>query len=148
VKTWRPGGVPLHPALVHFPVVFWTLDAALESWAILTTSASAWRLALWSLAAGCLSALPAMAAGVPELLALDGESAQAAAAWRHAMLMATAWTVFTLLLVLAPAGAPPPTLPALVHCAGALAGFALLAAGGHAGGRLVYHHGIGMRDRP
>lgn len=148
MKTWRPGGVPLHPALVHFPIAAWTLAAALEPWAVLAHSGGAWRLAHWSLAAGCLTGLPAMAAGVPELLALGPEGARPAAAWHHAMLMATAWSVFSLLLLLAPGGTTPSGLPALAHCAGVLAGFALLAVGGHAGGRLVYHHGIGIGERP
>ena len=56
-------GVPVHPALVHFPVAFWALVPVLDVAAWLERAAEYWRLDWYFALAGVISALPAMVAG-------------------------------------------------------------------------------------
>lgn len=138
------GGVPVHPALVHFPVAAWTLATVSDGLLLATGLGVFWSIAFWSLAAGALLGLLAMGAGFVDFLLLGrDEHPGLPAVQRHMLLMSSAWGVFVLDLLLR--GREPVTdiswwLPALT-----LTGFLILLIGGHQGARLVYHHRIGVR---
>lgn len=151
MKRLRPGGVPLHPALVHFPVACWTAALALDGAAIVTTRPELWQAARLTLAAGSVTGVAAAAAGLLEYLAV-AHDALAGRVERHALLAGLAWSMFTFnWLWRESAGAVPADgswlLAAYPACSAA--GFLALLAAGHAGARLVYHHGVGIEgDRP
>ena len=74
-------GVPVHPALVHFPVVFWILVPLLDLGNGLDREGPYWRLGWFFAFAGVISPLPAIVAG-----ALDAWACRnVAAAEKHAV---------------------------------------------------------------
>lgn len=133
---------PLHPALVHFPIACWGL-AAMADFASLRWGEMAWQWSAGLLLAGCLTALPAIAAGLVEVRRVP-EGAALRALFIHMGLMLTALALFATRLLLRQAHLEPlaPDATALLLDAAALA---VLAIGGHFGARLVYDHGIGQR---
>lgn len=146
MRRLRPGGVPLHPALVHFPVAFWTSALLLDGAALALGRPEPWHAARLALAAGSLTGLAGMAAGFLEYLAL-ARSPQAGLVERHAVLAGTAWTLFTFNWIWRiSAGSVPEagSWTMLGYPACSAAGFLLLLAAGHAGARLVYRHGVGV----
>jgi uncharacterized membrane protein len=132
---------PLHPALVHFPVACWSLAVATD-FASIWLGESAWQWSGGLLAVGCAMALPAMLAGMMELVRVP-EGTAMRDAWIHmgAMLCAFMFFVTRLLLRLDDFEPLAPDTVSLILDAG---GFVALAIGGWFGGRLVYGHGIGQ----
>ncbi len=139
----RLGGVPLHPALVHFPVAAWTVALLADAGFLVAGQAVFWSVAYWALAAGALLGLLAMGAGFTDFLLLDRANPALDKVQTHMLLMGGAWSVFVLALVLRTRQAPPDMPWWLASIT--LLGFLLLTVGGHLGGRLVYHHGIGVQ---
>ncbi|HSC47100.1 MAG TPA: DUF2231 domain-containing protein [Gammaproteobacteria bacterium] len=146
MRTLRLGGHPLHPALVHFPVVFWSAAPCLDGLQLLSHGVDWWRYAYWSIALGVILALPAMVAGFLDLLALGAEHPAQATAQRHMLLMGSAWSVFVLDLLIRTQDAPSPS-HVWLGLGVSLSGFALLGAGAHAGAQLVYDFGVGRNAR-
>lgn len=142
----RLGGHPLHPALVHFPVVCWTVTPAFYGVYLLGRDLAFWHYAFWCNALGVVIALLAMTAGFMDLMTIPPGYAQAVGQ-KHMLLMATAWCIYTLVLVICPAGAAPTSLLAWSGLGLSLAGFTLLAVGAYSGARLVYDFGIGQTSR-
>lgn len=143
----RLGGHPLHPALVHFPVVGWTLAPAFDGLALATHEPTWWHCSWWSLAGGALMALPAMLAGFMDLIALPAEHPGQDTAQRHMLLMGSAWSVSVLDLVMRPLHTTPEGNAIWLDLGLSFTGFVLLAAGAYAGGRLVYDFGIGQSGK-
>lgn len=146
MRGLRLGGHPLHPALVHFPVVCWTATPVLYALYLLGRDLAFWRYAWWCDGIGIAMALLAMAAGFMDLTAIPAGRAQDVGQ-RHMLLMATAWCLYTSVLVVCPAGTVPDTALAWAALVLSLAGFALLSLGAYAGARLVYDFGIGQTGR-
>lgn len=141
--------MPLHPALVHFPVAFWSAALGLEVLALLTGGPAWWRAAELGLALGSLTGLAAMAAGLPEYAAVKGDEIVQRTAERHVLLAGLAWTCFTGDLLWRQGldrAVPPAPWPALGLLALSSAGFVFLLATGHVGARLVYRHGVGVKE--
>jgi uncharacterized membrane protein len=93
-------GVPVHPALVHFPVVFWILVPLLDLGNGLDREGPYWRLGWFFAFAGVISALPAIVAGALNAWACRNVAAAENTLWRHAGLMLSAWTLFALACLL------------------------------------------------
>jgi uncharacterized membrane protein len=131
-------GVPVHPALVHFPVVFWVLVPAMDVAYSLERGGPYWRLGWILAAAGVISALPAIVAGALDALACRHVHAAESTLWRHAGLMAVAWTLFALSCLLCSPDDPhqAPLVGGVMHGIGALT----LIVGAHAGGSLAHVH--------
>ncbi|MEZ5545534.1 MAG: DUF2231 domain-containing protein [Lysobacteraceae bacterium] len=131
---------PFTRALVHFPIACWSL-AVVADFAGLYLGETAWRWSAGLLIVGCAMALPAMLAGVVELVRVpEGEALRDAYWHMTAMLLATA--LFTARLLLRQDrlhALPPDALALTLDALGALA----LGIGGWLGGRLVYGHGVG-----
>lgn len=132
---------PLHPALVHFPIACWTLAVAADV-ASLWLGESAWRWSGGLLAVGCAIALAAVLAGLMELSRV-AEGAAMRDAYLHMTAMLLAFMLFSGRLLLR-LDHLQPLAPNTVSLLLDLGGFAALALGGRLGGRLVYHHGVGV----
>ena len=138
-------GVPVHPALVHFPVVFWILVPLLDQGNGLDREGPYWRLGWFFAFAGVISALPAIVAGALDAWACRNVAAAENTLWRHAGLMLSAWTLFALACLRCSPSDPDQAhfIGDLMHGAGALT----LIVGAHAGGRLAHvHHLPGACD--
>ena len=143
----RLGGHPLHPALVHFPVVCWTAVPVLDLVYLLTRDPAWWQAGFVCLAVGVAMGLLAMCAGLMDLMAIRTGHAGEAVAQRHMLLMGSAWCVYVLVLVLHPLHGAP-TDPQLWTDLGlSVGGFLLLTTGAYAGARLVYDFGIGRNTK-
>lgn len=139
----RFAGHPLHPALVHFPIALWSVAVAAEAGGWLGGQALWWSVSLICHALGTAAGLLALVAGFLDYLALEREHpAQDTAVW-HMLAMCLAWLLFVLSLALRglQLDAAPPGVATVL----AGAGFAVMAAGGWLGGRLVYHYGVAVR---
>jgi uncharacterized membrane protein len=144
-------GHPIHPMLVHFPIVFWTVAAAsyvVDAAGMGGEGAAA--VAMYSNAAGSITAMLAMIAGLLELRSVEGRSRTMQVAVWHMMLMATAWLCFVLALVLPISSGPrvDHSTASLAGVASAVIGLVLMGAGGWLGGRLVYEFGTGVKNQP
>ena len=140
-------GHPVHPMLVHFPIVFWTvaLVAYVASAAGVTEPVDG--IAKYANGAGLIMAMLAMLAGLVELRTIDNRSEAMRVATWHMMVMATVWTCFLLALLLSISGGADRSPARLAVVACAVAGFLLMGIGGWLGGRLVYEFGIAVKDR-
>lgn len=134
---------PLHPALVHFPIVCWTL-AVVADGVGLWLGELAWRWSAGLLAIGCAMGLLAMLAGMVELARVPEGAAMRDAYW-HMGAMLTAFSLFTARLLAGVEHMRPLEPDALCFALDA-GGFICLAVGGWLGGRLVYGHGVGRSD--
>lgn len=143
----RLGGHPLHPALVHFPVVCWTAAPVLDGLFLLRRDLAFWHASFWMLAVGVVMALLTMTAGFMDLLAIPAGHPAQATGQRHMLLVASAWCVYTVDLLVRPLHEAPSGLQSWLGIGLSLAGFALLAAGAYAGAQLVYDFGIGQTGR-
>jgi uncharacterized membrane protein len=134
----RPLGHPIHPALVHFPIAFWTAVTVLDICTLLHVYDGA-TFAWYCLIVTTIAALPAMATGMVELTRL--ESSAQAVANRHMLLMCSTWTLYlvSMLTRLSNQSHRPDLLS--VSCS--LIGLVLMIVGGWFGAKLVYEHGAG-----
>jgi uncharacterized membrane protein len=100
-----------------------------------------WQIGYWSLAAGLVMALPAMATGLIDFAVIGDNPAAERAALRHMTLMGSAACVALANLLLRHNDTPlhDPMIPLALS---ALC-LTLVFAGGWFGGELVYRHGVG-----
>jgi len=145
MRAFRPGGHPLHPALVHFPVALWlvAVGADVAGWA--TRLSDWWSLGWVCLVLGVAAGLLAMTTGLLDLAALPRGHAAGDTAVRHLLVMVSAWFLFVISLAARGSNpaAPPPWWATVV----AIAGGAVTVYGGWLGGQLVYRHGAGVQRR-
>jgi uncharacterized membrane protein len=135
-------GHPVHPMLVHFPIVFWSCTLVADVVSLITGASLAADLAFWTLALGCVSGLLAMVAGIVDFLDVPRESLARDASVSHLVAMCSAWLVF--LVALALHGYPPKTPVSPAALIASAAGFLTMAYGAWLGGRLVYRYRVGM----
>ena len=134
---------PIHPALVHLPIGCFSLatlaDVANYFFDIAFFPADTVLLI------GIVAAVPAMIAGLVEFLNVDDPLALKTA-HLHMALMLTAWTIYLFSYLLRIESINLPGISHWNHGAQWLSCFAFfcLIVGGWLGGRLVYHHGIGV----
>jgi uncharacterized membrane protein len=134
-------GHPVHPMLVHFPIVFWSCALAADVADLFTEGTVAPEVTAATLALGCASGLLAMITGVVDFTELPKDSPARDSAVTHLMTMCTAWLIF--LFALALHGIPPKVPVSIAAQAATAVGFAIMAFGGWLGGKLVYVFGVG-----
>lgn len=142
---------PLHPAIVHFPIVLLLVGAPLAVLAVLIRKWHLPWLAAFVLTCGALGSFAATWTGDDEE-EMVGEISQQADAileeheeWgertRNVAILAAALAIFAAALT----KFPIPSFAIGVLCAIASIGAAVsVAQAGHYGGRLVYKHGVGV----
>ncbi|HZR75255.1 DUF2231 domain-containing protein [Bradyrhizobium sp.] len=138
-------GHPVHPMLVHFPIVLWTIAVIAYVANAAGMIEAADEIAEYSNGAGLIMALLAMTAGGFELRTIDSRSEAMRVATSHMMFMAVVWFCFlaALLLQVSPGRSASP----LVVASCAIAGFLLMIAGARLGGRLVYDFGVAVKSQ-
>lgn len=140
-------GHPLHPMLVHFPIVLWTVAAGAYVVSAAGMIEPADAIAKFANGAGLIMALLAMIAGLFELLTIDSRSEAMRVATWHMMIMATVWVCFLVALMLSIATGQDRSTAQLAVVACAVAGFLLMTVGGWFGGRLVYEFGVAVKGQ-
>lgn len=97
----RLAGLPLHPMLVHFPLVFWLAVPVFDVLALIWGSVW-WGVALGLTAAGSAIGLLAMTTGLLELVNLsETGSSDVRLAAQHGARTAAVWCAMTIKLVVA-----------------------------------------------
>jgi len=139
----RVFGHPLHPMLVHFPIAFWTLATVCDALA-LAGLAQTWRFGWLALAIGTTAALPTAIAGLLDFARLEARAMKTGTL--HMALMGCAFLVYTAALGLRTRAWAPLPVPGLSAILCSVAGFLLLAIGGHFGAALVYRYSAGREE--
>ena len=134
---------PLHPALAHFPVAFWTAAVAADAAALVTDDGVWWTWSHHALVAGLvMGALALLAGGGEAFFRRIPRQAMRTLAF-HITSMVLAFALFLASLALRKQS--PPSMLALVLSA---LGLAALLLGGWFGGSLVYRFGVGTQHTP
>ena len=152
MPAWFSLPIPLHPAVVHFPIVLLLLGSAM-AWVTVLIPRGTWaRIAAACLVLGAAGAVVAGQTGEHE-----GESAQTPWGSRGTLKTHEEWAERTQVAALAVAGLAIGVLAmrrwpmiartmAIATAVGALASTWCVIATGHYGGRLVYRYGTGIRS--
>jgi uncharacterized membrane protein len=133
---------PLHPALAHFPVAFWSASAATDAAALLTGDGAWWLWSHRALVAGLVMAALALLAGAGEAFFRHIPREANRTLILHISSMLTAFTCFLASLALRKQ-MPPSTLALALSGLG----LAALLIGGWFGGTIVYRFGVGTAFR-
>lgn len=146
---------PLHPAIVHFPIVLILLGTVVALAAAFTSRWHIRWLAAALLALGALGTLAAMRTGEEEGEAVEQSlSSETLLEAHEEWAERTQGAAFTGALILIGAAAATTRRPAIAQAlsiAGAVATFAAswcVYETGHRGGQLVYRHGAGVNLAP
>ncbi|MEP3476399.1 MAG: DUF2231 domain-containing protein [Hyphomicrobiales bacterium] len=143
---------PVHPLLVHFPIVLWTLSTVvdgfvffkIDQWLVIN---HLWSASCLLLSLGCAAGLLTIVSGFIDLMNVK-EKAQNTANI-HMSIMCSTWLVYVFALysrldrqldkmdIIAQ--------PDLITFALSAAGFVLMLIGGWFGAQLVYTHGVGVK---
>ena len=136
----RIAGHPIHPAMVHFPIAFWSLATLLDGLTLIDAihaSTPAW----YCLILGSVSAVPAMATGWLEYTTLDAALVKLSS--RHMILMCVVWTLYLAALFSRTHHRVLIEAPGLISYGFSAFGFFIMLLGGWHGGQLVYKYGAG-----
>lgn len=135
---------PIHPAVVHFPFGL-LLTSAIVDVAHLSGLWPEPRFGAWLMAAGLLSGLVAVAAGLWDFRRLSPELVPYA--MRHMGAMAAAWLGYAIALYLRRGVLTTTAEPSAASVGLAFASAIVLSVGGWLGGELVYRYGAGRIER-
>jgi uncharacterized membrane protein len=140
-------GHPIHPMLVHFPIVLWTVAVVAYIAHAAGVAEPVDAVAKFANGAGLIMAMLAMLAGLFELRTIDSRSEAMRVATWHMMIMATVWVCFLMALMLSMPNGLDHSMAQLAVVICAVVGFLLMSVGGWLGGRLVYEFGVAVQDR-
>ena len=136
-------GHPIHPALVSYPIAFFT-GVFLSDLAFLHFADAFWANAsFWLLAAGLVTAAAAALAGLTDFLG-SREIRALSDAWMHMIGNVTAVVIELVNLILRLHDHAAPIASPGVYLSGAA--FLLLGFTGWKGGELVFRHRVGVAD--
>jgi uncharacterized membrane protein len=131
---------PIHPALVHFPIAFWSLATLLDGLNLIDmvhASTEAW----YCLILGSVMAVPAMATGWFEYTKLDERIVKLGS--RHMILMGVVWVLYLAALFARTRHRELIEEPGCTTYVFSIIAFFTMMIGGWIGGQLVYRHGAG-----
>ena len=149
----RIAGHPVHPMIIPFPIVLYTL-AVVGDIVYLATGSDFWyRLGFVGMGLGIVTALVAAATGFAEYLTIPRRIQAKRMATAHALVLvgATGLMLVSLIFRATAQGVAFPETPLTGAPLGGavslnLAAFGLLLVGGWYGGHLVYVHGVGLTE--
>jgi uncharacterized membrane protein len=136
-------GHPVHPMLVAFPLTLLCLAPVLDGLALMRDEAGLARLGGLCALIGLAAAVLALATGFIDFVRLEPASPATKTAIVHGVLAFSATCSLGGALLLRGPGPAPTLLAFIFEIVAAL----LVAATGWFGGHLVFHHGVGVRDR-
>jgi uncharacterized membrane protein len=139
------GGHPVHAILTDFPIVCFILSFIWNLVAIIANSQPWYAMTFWTMLAGLVMVVPTALTGLLDFTkVLQRNHPGSRTATFHLIANVTA-TLFFLLSLLLRRGTGILTGPSKsATFILAAVGVVILLAGGYLGGRLVYHHGIGV----
>lgn len=95
-------GLPLHPMLVHFPLVFWLSVPFFDGFALWSAAPLWWGLALGASAAGVVTGVLALMTGLMDYIHLsETGSNDVRLAARHGVRTTLVWCVMSVKLLIA-----------------------------------------------
>ena len=95
-------GLPLHPMLVHFPLVFWLSVPLFDGLALWSAAGHWWGLALGTTLAGVITGVIALMTGLMEYIHLsETGSNDVRLAARHGVRTTIVWCVMTVKMLVA-----------------------------------------------
>jgi len=136
----RIAGHPVHPAMVHFPIAFWSLATLLDGFTlagVMHVSTEAW----YCLILGSVAAVPAIATGWFDYTALDKQVVKVGT--RHMILMCTVWVLYLAALFTRTQHRVLVENPGVATYILSVTGLLTLIVGAWNGGQLVYRYGAG-----
>jgi uncharacterized membrane protein len=139
------GGHPLHAILTDFPIVCFILSFVWNLVAIIADTQLWYAMTFWTMLAGLIMVVPTALTGLLDFTkVLQRNHPGSRTAVFHLIANVTASVFFLLSLILRRGTGilTGPAKTATFILAGI--GMVILLAGGYLGGRLVYHHGIGI----
>lgn len=139
-------GHPIHPMLVHFPIVLWTIAVGAYVASAAGVNEPVDVIAKFANSGGLIMAMLAMLAGLLELRSIGSRSEAMRVATWHMMIMASVWVCFLVALMLPTSTGLDHSTAQIAAAACAVVGFLLMGVGGLFGGRLVYEFGIAVKD--
>jgi uncharacterized membrane protein len=139
-------GHPIHPMLVHFPIVLWTIAVGAYVASAAGVAEPVDVIAKFANSGGLIMAMLAMLAGLLEIRSIGSRSEAMRVATWHMMIMATVWVCFLVALMLSTSTGLDQSTAQIAAAACAVVGFLLMGVGGWFGGRLVYEFGIAVKD--
>lgn len=139
---------PIHPLLVHFPIVLWTLSTIADGFVFLKIDLwlgidHLWPASCLLLSLGCAAGLLTIISGFIDLMNVK-ERAQKIANI-HMSIMCSTWLVYIFSLYSRLDGLEIIAQPDLFTFALSVAGFVMMLIGGWFGAQLVYSHGVGVK---
>jgi uncharacterized membrane protein len=138
----RPGGHPLHPMLVHFPVACWIIGVGADLFGSASGHVGWWNFGFVCLNIGLVTGIVAILAGFLEFALLPNQHPARDTATLHMTWALAAWLLFAFSLLLRSGSAAG--RPSLWATAASLGGLAAMLVAGWLGGRLVYRFGVGV----
>jgi uncharacterized membrane protein len=139
-------GHPIHPIVNHAPMGLLSVCVAFDVLGLCLGSPIWWQVGFWNIAAGLVTAAPAVVSGLADFIAHVRGPRPERLAVVHLTLMLSALGAFGLGLVFRHGPELSDGSLRLVAVAIDCLGTLLLAAGGWFGGELVYGHAVGVRQ--
>jgi uncharacterized membrane protein len=139
----RLAGHPVHPMLVHFPIVAWAAAVAMDLSIPIWKSPVLATIGFACVAVGLSLGVLAMLAGFIDYTELTNQHPAQKSAVAHMSMMGTAWLLFLISLTLR-GFAPHRAGPWLWTTSADIAGFVVMLLGAWRGANLVYHFRVGV----
>lgn len=138
---------PLHPMLVHFPIACWSLATLVDliSMVYRISHNSAEWLAGLLIVAGLVLAIPAMIAGLMDMIKIKPQSPALKIVNQHMTFVMVTWLLYSLSLYLRMNGTAI-SAPSLLAVAVSLLALVCLGITGWLGGKMVYELGVGVKS--
>lgn len=133
---------PIHPMLVHFPIAFWAFATFLDVVNLVYPLPVEW-LAGSLIVAGLIFAIPAMVAGMVDMIKVNEKSPAFKIVNQHMTFIMITWLVYGLSIYLRMEGRSILS-PDFWGVFTSIVGFFCLGVAGWLGGRLVYEYGVGI----
>ena len=134
---------PVHPALVHFPIACWVLGSLVDISNVVFGLHRA-EIAALLISAGLVLAVPAMIAGLLEMIKIEQDTVAQKVAEKHMNLVLMSWLFYAVSLYLRVSNENSESV-SLVVLACSMGGVLSLGFAGWYGGQLVYEYRIGVK---
>jgi len=136
---------PIHPAIVHFPIVFWTM-ATMSDLLSIWLGEKVTEISGMLLVSGTMAVVLAFFAGLMELDKIKDQSSAMFVVNKH-IGFATLSCIFYMSSLFVRINGTTFMPPDIISISLSIAGFICLCITGYLGGMLVYKYGIGVKTQ-